>query len=59
MSCLLYTSGILREKASHLVDELDEITRNNNVDYAVVYGEFLYKAGPWPYDCLLYTSRCV
>jgi hypothetical protein len=32
------------------VDELDEITRNNKVDYAVVYGEFMYKAGPWPYE---------
>ena len=45
----LKENGILREKASHLVDELDEITRNNKVDYAVVYGEFMYKAGPWPY----------
>ena len=32
------------------MDELDEITRNNKVDYAVVYGEFMYKAGPWPYE---------
>ena len=46
----LKENGILREKASHLVDELDEITRNNKVDYAVVYGEFMYKAGPWPYE---------
>ena len=38
----LKENGILREKASHLVDELDEITRNNKVDYAVVYGEFMY-----------------
>ena len=44
----LKENGILREKASHLVDELDEITRNNKVDYAVVYGEFMYKVGPWP-----------
>ena len=28
----------------------NEITRNNKVDYAVVYGEFMYKAGPWPYE---------
>ena len=41
----LKENGILREKASHLVDELDEITPNNKVDYAVVYGEFIYKAG--------------
>ena len=37
-------------KASYLVNELDEITRNNKVDYVVVYGEFMYKAGPWPYE---------
>ena len=41
---------ILRDKASYLVDELDEITKNNKVDYAVVYGEFMYQAGPWPYE---------
>ena len=46
----LKENGILRGKASHLVDELDEITRNNKVDYAVVYSEFMYKAGPWPYE---------
>lgn len=46
----LKENGILREKASHLVDELDEITGNNKVDHAVVYGEFMYKAGPWPYE---------
>lgn len=46
----LKENGILREKASYLVDELDEITKNNKVDYAVVYGEFMYKAGPWPYE---------
>ena len=40
----LKENGILRGKASDLVDELDEITRNNKVDYAVVYGEFMYKA---------------
>ena len=45
----LKENGILREKASHLVDELDEITRNNKVDYAVVYGEFMYKAKSWSY----------
>ena len=32
------------------MDELDEITLNNKVDYAVVYGEFMYKAGSWPYE---------
>ena len=49
----LKENGILREKASDLVDELDDITRNNKVDYAVTYGEFMYKAGSWPYE------RCV
>lgn len=51
-SCVirLKENGILREKASHLVEELDEITRNNKVDYAVAYGEFTYKAGSCPYE---------
>ena len=44
----LKENGILRGKASDLVDELDEITRNNKVDYAVVYGEFMYKAKSKP-----------
>ena len=46
----LKENGILREKASCLMDELDEITKNNKVDYAVVYGEFMYKAGSWSYE---------
>lgn len=46
----LKENGILREKASHLVDELDEITKNNKVDYAAGYGEFMYKAGSWSYE---------
>ena len=46
----LKENGILREKASYLVDELDEVTKNNKVDYAVAYGEFMYKARPWPYE---------
>ena len=45
----LKENKILREKASHLVDELNEITKANKVDYAVVYGEFMYQAGSWPY----------
>ena len=40
---------ILRDKVSYLLDELDEITKNNKVDYDVVYVEFMYQAGPWPY----------
>ena len=40
----------LRSKAEDLVDKLDEITQKNKVDYAVVYGEFMYQAGSWPYE---------
>ena len=40
----------LREKAAYLVGELDDITRENKVDYAVVYGEFMYQAASWPYE---------
>lgn len=46
----LKENRILRDKASFLVDELDEITKENKVDYAVVYGEFMYQADPWPYE---------
>ena len=46
----LKENAILRDKASYLLDELDEITKNNKVDYAVVYGEFMYQAGIWPYE---------
>lgn len=45
----LKENGNLHLKASDLVDELDEITKNNKVDYAVVYGEFMYQAKSWPY----------
>ena len=43
----LKENAILRDKASYLVDE---ITKNNKVDYAVVYGELMYQASPWPYE---------
>ena len=46
----LKENGILRDKASCLVDELNEITKDNKVDYAVVYGEFMYQASSWPYE---------
>lgn len=46
----LKENKILREKASFLADALTSQTQNNKVDYAVVYGEFMYKAGPWPYE---------
>lgn len=35
--------------ASYLDNELDELTTNNKVDYAVVYGEFFYAASSWGY----------
>jgi len=46
----LKENSILHEKAAHLVDELGEKIKYNKVDYAVVYGEFMYKAGSWPYE---------
>ena len=46
----LKENAILRDKASYLVDGLDEITKNDKLDYAVVYGEFMYQAGLWPYE---------
>ena len=46
----LKENALLRDKASYIVDELDEITKNNKIDYAVVYGEFIYQAGSWPYE---------
>ena len=49
----LKENNILREKALFLADEPTRRTQNNKVDYAVVYGAFMYKAGPWPYE------RCV
>ena len=39
----------LRRLAAELDVELTEITKGNMVDYAVVYGEFYYKAGSWDY----------
>ena len=36
--------------ASTIIDTILCLARNNKVDYAVVYGEFMYKAGPWPYE---------
>ena len=45
----LKENATLRDEASYLVDELNEITHNNKIDYAVIYGEFMYQAGSWPY----------
>lgn len=45
----LKENSVLRELAKDLDAELSEITRENVIDYAVVYGEFFYKAGSWDY----------
>lgn len=39
----------LRAKAEVLVAELNELTKDNLVDYAVAYGELYYKADSWLY----------
>ncbi len=46
----LKENNILCEKASFLADEPTCRIQNNKVDYDVVYGAFMYKAGPWPYE---------
>jgi len=40
----------LRKLTRELDAELSVITRDNMVDYAVVYGEFYYQAGSWDYQ---------
>ena len=45
----LKENNTLRSNASYLADELDELTTDNKIDYAVVYGEFMYQASSWPY----------
>ena len=45
----LKANKALRELASDLVGELDDLTKENIVPYAVVYGEFYYQAGSWEY----------
>ena len=42
-------NGRLRRAATFIEDELFEKTRHNQIDYAVSYGEFLYKADSWLY----------
>lgn len=49
----LKENGILREKAFHLVNKLDEISKYRKVSYAVVYSEFMYKANLWSYKRLV------
>lgn len=42
-------SNRLREAAVDYVTELCDLTRDNQIDYAVVYGDFFYKADSWLY----------
>ena len=39
----------LRSSTSYVESDLDELTKDNKVDYAVCYGEFMYKASSWKY----------
>lgn len=43
----LKVNATLTKLAGSLENELDEITSDNKVDYAVVYGEFRYAAASW------------
>ena len=45
----LKENPVLRRLAEALDSELYDLTREDSVSYAVVYGEFLYKAGSWDY----------
>jgi len=42
-------SNPLRQAAKDYVAELVERTKDNQIDYAVIYGEFFYKADSWLY----------
>ena len=42
-------NGRLRMAASFIEDELIEKTKHDQIDYAVSYGEFFYKADSWLY----------
>ena len=45
----LKENPVLRRLAQALDSELSYLTQNDMVSYAVVYGEFLYKADSWAY----------
>ena len=45
----LKENATLRKLASDIDTELAEITKDNMLNYAVVYGEFYYQAGSWDY----------
>ena len=45
----LKENAVLRRLASELDAELYDLTQEDTVSYAVLYGEFEYRAGPWDY----------
>ncbi len=45
----LKTNAVLKMLASELDSELYDMTREDVISYAVVYGEFEYRAKPWDY----------
>jgi hypothetical protein len=45
----LKENSTLRKLSADLIEELSEKTKENVVDYAVVYGEFYYQAASWEY----------
>ena len=45
----LKENAVLRRLSEELESELRDLTREDMVSYAVVYGEFEYKAGSWEY----------
>ncbi len=45
----LKENPVLRRLAEALDSELYDLTQEDAVSYAVVYGEFMYKAGSWDY----------
>lgn len=45
----LKENSVLRNLARDLESELLDLTQDDIVSYAAVYGEFFYKAGPWDY----------
>jgi len=45
----LKENKVLRVLAAELDAELADMTKDNYMDYAVVYGEFYYQAGSWDY----------
>jgi hypothetical protein len=46
----LKENAVLMKLAEELDSELMDLTMENMVDYAVVYGEFYYQAGSWGYE---------